>query len=152
MRIALKTVMSVVLLLMSGCDYEREKDRVEVMALCDRESRHLSNTNFAFDRKKHREFSIESHYSFLDKRCYGKSFVANKNDNFVTTTLYDGITKSVLLQCTHDHFGDGKDGDGYARVYFDIPKRITTEWGLDATSIKNCYEAETVINELMATR
>lgn len=152
MRITLMTVMSVVPLLTSGCDYVSEKDRVEVMALCDREARKLSNTNFAFDRTKHKEVSIESHYSFLDERCYGKSFLANKNDNFVTTTLYDGITKSVLLQCKHDLFGDGKNGDGYASVFFDIPKRITTKWGFDAASIKSCHEAETVINELMATQ
>ena len=146
------TVISIVPLLMSGCDYVSERNRVEVMALCDREARKLSNTNFAFDPTKHKEVSIESHHSFLDKRCYGKSFLANKNDNFVTITLYDGITKSVLLKCTYNFFGDGKDYDGYARVFFDIPKRITTEWGLDAASIKSCHEAETVINELMAAQ
>jgi hypothetical protein len=58
----------------------------------------------------------------------------------------------VLLECAHDLFGDGKDGDVCARVFLISQSASLRNGGLDATSIKSCYEAETVTNELMATQ
>jgi len=93
---------------LSGCDRLSEKDKMEMVAKCDSEAREKIKEETGATGAFSWTISVESHYSFSDKQCYA---LKTRTDNMPSTTktLYDGLTKKMLLE-THSCCGYGDAG------------------------------------------
>lgn len=97
---------------LSGCDRLSEKDKMEMITMCDtmarrqiKEKEETEQTTLAYIS---RSAKIETHYSFKESKCYALETYTllitggdNPVENFTvmtSETLYDGLTKEKLLR------------------------------------------------------
>lgn len=95
-----------------GCDRLSEKDKMEMIAMCDtmarrqiKEKEETEQTTLVYIS---RSAKIETHYSFKESKCYALETYTllitggdNPVENFTvmtSKTLYDGLTKEKLLR------------------------------------------------------
>ena len=114
---------------LSGCDRLSEKDKMDMIAKCDVETRKKITEEAKSIGGLQWSTVVETHYSFSDQRCY---VLETRMDNIPSTskTLYDGLTKRELLYVTY-----GKNGAGYPSIVTgslasDDGKGFTVEDGL----------------------
>jgi len=102
---------------LSGCERLSEKDKMEMITMCDtmarrqikekdEKIRNALNENRSNDLLGiSRSIAITTHYSFRDSRCYAqksnRTFFSGGNKRepsvWLTETLYDGMTMETLL-------------------------------------------------------
>lgn len=99
---------------LSGCDRLSEKEKMDMIAKCDSEARKKFEEQPGSGDTVSRSVSVETHYSFVDKRCYAlvKEVLSIDGTSFIsrTDTLFDGLTKKQLLftACSSDE-KEGRD-------------------------------------------
>jgi len=94
---------------LSACDHLSEKDKMEMITMCDTMARRQIKEKDETEQNDLLTISktteVTTHYSFKDSRCYAQEsdrvlFVGGNNPEptvWWTETLYDGMTKEKLL-------------------------------------------------------
>lgn len=109
-RFVFLTVMLAALL--GGCDRLSEKDKMEMIAICDTIARRQIKEEEKIEQTLvyvSRSVTLETHYSFGDSKCYAletSTLFIFGGDNpskstpslIISETLYDGMTKEKLLR------------------------------------------------------
>jgi len=103
---------------LSGCERLSEKDKMDMIAKCDAEVRKKFEEKSELTELGSERISVETHYSFQDKQCYGlvKTSYSFKDGGKRSAVghsqewiLFDGLTKKELLyaQCAEEECGTG---------------------------------------------
>ena len=102
---------------LSGCDRLSEKDKMEMITMCDAEGRKKSDDHalpdygpqLKSDSERNRAVTTNTHYSFSDKKCYAlREELETLHDestlelvrSYEVRVLYDGLTSDTLLVAT----------------------------------------------------
>ena len=96
---------------LSGCDRLSEKDKMEMITMCDTMARRQIKEKEETEQTLvyiSKSVELKTHYSFKDSRCYAlassTTFMtggSNPVENLTvmtSETLYDGLTKEELLR------------------------------------------------------
>jgi hypothetical protein len=148
---------------LTACDHVSEKDKMEMIALCDAEGRKKSEDHalpdygpqLKLDSERNRAVTIKTHYSFSDKKCYAlREELETLYDestlelvrSYEVRVLYDGLTSDTLLvaTCTRDiEFGNMETcmAGGTAMG------RLSSEWG--KSGVATFDNGQVVINARM---
>lgn len=110
---------------LSGCDRLSEKDKMEMITICDTMARRQIKEKEETEQTLvyiSSSVEVKTHYSFKDSRCYAlasSTLLITGGDNplenltvMTSETLYDGMTKEKLLRVGSTNLKGGKWFEG----------------------------------------
>ena len=113
-------LIAMVAALLGGCDRLSEKDKMEMITMCDTMARRQIAETKEIGELFAKSVKVNTHYSFTDSKCYALEtstlliFRKNKSPVVITSeSLYDGLSKEKLLSlgsAAGSEF-DGMSGD-----------------------------------------